>query len=557
MRQLLCVSQDWKSVACLAKTGKAAEVKVWDVPTNKLEMTFSCQEEKVTSLAFCHAGSKKRKQEAPSFIISGTESGAILVFDIKSGQNVDLKFSLSSSVTSIHYCSDSGVLLVGTKKGQVKALLLDLNGTISEERTIKTEFKTPITSLASWGSIVAIGQDSVSLYNMDTQSIVKTLTGHSSGNVTLMSFFEGHLATASDQDPSILIWDVDSDREDPIFTAVLPQPPKMLNMIGSTLSALYENKCVFFDGVNAEAKKKIVSLKSKSDFSFSSETLLAVYQNSRDQLLTVRGTLVLPVFETISLWTAEGQFLSGVLERESVMVGSKAHDDKKENKKKKARVTPEVISGASAPIRHIPDGSLQESAVMEDAVVVNGEDGLKTVTNLLVQALQSRNPQLIESALGLNDEVMIIESLEKLPESISIVLLEELVKRISKSPARVVQLGPWIRCLHNLHGKHLRSLKNYNAIMRPLQDTIAIHTESEDLIPALAKSLKEAMAKRAHFEEDGNGKLSVQKSDNYLEYVDETDEEESDGDDEIVPDIVEYGHPIEQLAVSDNDSDDN
>lgn len=552
-----CISKDSKSFAVLTGTGKAAEVKLWDVGTNKCEATFSCADEKVTSMAFYYAASKKRKSEdksGPSFIICGCDAGYLLVLDVKSGEVLPSKYSLSSAPTCLYHCQVSGHFLVGTKKGEVKVVEAGLDGTLTEKDTIKTGSKSTVHSLLTWDSMLAVGQETVTVYNRDSKEIVKSFDGHSSGQIAYMAYNGSRLATSALQDSTIFVWDTESDRVDPIFSATLPHPAKQLGLSSNVISAIYSDKCVLIGGVEGEVKRKVVALKQKSEFGFDTEPLQAAYLDANDQILTIRGSLGMPVFERLSVFNAEGAMLSGVLEREAVIATNiVSTDDKKEKKSKKARTgAPEVISGASVPVRQAPDAQLQDKAVLDDGVVVNEEEGLTSVTNLLIQALQARNPQLIENALGLNDENMIIESLEKLPEPISIVLLEELVLRVSKKPARVVQLGPWIRCLHVIHGKYMSSLKTYQSVLRPLQDAIAIHTESEDLIPALARSLKDALAKRAIFDEEAGGELSVKKADNYVEYVDDSDSE--DDEDESVPDIVNYGTSNDVNMQVDSDS---
>jgi hypothetical protein len=537
--------------------GRKVQVNLWDTSCNKCTATLSLENEVVTSMSFASLQKKEQKASA-SFLFLGTMSGKLHVYDINTGNLALSSHSYGAPVTCMTNVDDR--MVVGTKRGEVMVTRLKMDGSMSEEASFKTKAKNEVSSLAAWGNTLAVGQESIYIYDLSYKKLLKTLAGHSSGQVNMLLKCGSRLISSANLDTTVFVWDIELDRNDPIFSINLPLPPSQIDLSSAfDLSIVCEKKCSIFSGLNGEPKKKVSSLKSKSEFYFSTEQIVDCYfEENKNNMLTIRGTPNIPIFENLVFKDEDNQYISGVLNREPVFrMADESKAKNQENPNKKPRTGPiEVISGASVPVRHNPDSQLQETTVLSDEIVVHQEEGLKTVTNLLIQALQSRNPQLIESALALRDEDIIIESLGKLPQPITIILLEELVLRVTKKPARVVQLGPWIRCLHAIHLDYLKTLNNYHSVMRPLQDTISLHTESRDLLDSLSTSVEAAKAKRATFDELGD--VLVKKADNYFVYEDIESKPslDDDNDDSSIPDIVDFSvkKPEEESEQSESEA---
>lgn len=558
------------SVAILRPSARGDEIKIWDCLTNTVESAVTLGAMSSTVASFVCAQSATKKQPAKEYIVVGSSLGKIVVVDPLTS---DVVFRLSSSkdasITSM--CPlKSGFFVTGHSNGRVNIWMLSTDGSCCLESTISELQDVPITSLdgAFESSLLAIGQDVISIYNLNDKTIVKTLPGgHSTGQIVGLKFCasKDRLVSCAANDLSMLVWDVLSERVDPVYSIPLPDSP--LHLSSSTSSSILLVVCnsliKLIYGIDGEASKRVKSIENMNSVSFSSDPIIAGYVCKGDRILTIRGSLSSPSFEYLPLFV-EGSIISGVLERPPCS-SSNLNEGTGQAKKRSRKGEPEVISGASAPLRVKPDSSLEQTADLTESVVVDETfGGLKSITNLLIQGLRSRNPDLIESGLNLTDDNMIIESIEKLPQSVAFILLEELVNRIVKRPARVLQLGSWVKCLHMIHGDFIISNHNYKAVMRPLQDCIAIHTESRNLLLSLQTTV-DALMQDSLSLDASNEQAGPKMSKNFVEIIDTSsdasNEEEEEDSVSCPPDHVNFANPHqtepsndEQRTDSDSDS---
>ena len=536
---LVCVNDERTTCAILNRGIKSEEVKIWDLMTNKVDAVVSLADlPAVTSIVFISSSGHK-KSKSRQFVICGTNRGKMVVIDPAAGSVVSVLESCSSAITCI--CAlKSGGFVTGFANGSLSFWKLANDTTCKLINSLQDLGTGPVTSLAHADPLLVIGQQSIVVYDLSLKSVTKTIAGHSSGSISDLSFCtdDSRIISCGHNDSSVLVWDVLGERSDPISSAVLSGTPSSLHSTSSVFATICNGAVVLASGIDVEARNKVRAIKNAKEISFSADAVCAIFFCPDDRILTIRGSLSIPVFEFLPVFV-NGELNFGVLERESVT--SSVTSESRKKKKARKGGEPEVISGVSAPLRHLPDSTPKQDVVVEDIVVPPGESA-KSITNLLIQGLRANNPVLIESGLKLNEEQMIMESIERLPVSLVFPLLEQLVNRIVKKPARVVQLAPWIRCLHLAHGEHIRSNTQYKTVMKPLQDCIALYTESYPLLLKLKAKVEMMMARQAY--EASKTQLGINQAEDFVAYEDNESEVE-DQDFDKIPDLVSYASPME------------
>ena len=97
-----------------------------------------------------------------------------------------------------------------------------------------------------------------------------------------------------------------------------------------------------------------------------------------------------------------------------------------------------------------------------------------SVARMLAQAVRSQDRQLLEDVLSTGKEVVIRNTLKKLPVELVVPFLGELVKRIQTKPSRTTDLLPWLRICLIVHVVYLASVPDIAERLGNLYELIEI-----------------------------------------------------------------------------------
>ena len=101
-----------------------------------------------------------------------------------------------------------------------------------------------------------------------------------------------------------------------------------------------------------------------------------------------------------------------------------------------------------------------------------------SLAELLMQGTVSRDDDLIETALSVNEREVIRQALKRLPSTHVLAVVDAIVSRIAKRPNRALLLVPWLRILFEVQGKYLLTVKDLHSHLGTLQDVIETRSKT-------------------------------------------------------------------------------
>jgi WD40 repeat protein len=204
----------------LASGSADCTIKIWDVLTGNCLRTLEEHSDRVRSIAFAPhqnsvhpqsdngPGAKSDAHSGAQTLISGSDDQTVRVWDVNTGQCLNLLRGHTNSIFSVSFNADGRTLASGSADQTVK--LWHLN----QGRCLKTlkGYTNSVFSVvfSADGQTLASGStdQTIRLWQVDTGICCKTLLGHS-GWVTSVAFHPaGDLLASSSADQTIRLWSV-------------------------------------------------------------------------------------------------------------------------------------------------------------------------------------------------------------------------------------------------------------------------------------------------------------------------------------------------------------
>lgn len=158
-------------------------------------------------------------------------------------------------------------------------------------------------------------------------------------------------------------------------------------------------------------------------------------------------------------------------------------------------------------------------------------ENVTTLTNIITQSLKSGDSQLMETALGVTDPVVIQATLVKVPSDQIPSFLDALVQRLTMRPGRLQHLLPWLRGCIFVHGPAMMSNPSSRASLDALQALIDRRLASHDDLLKLSGRLDLVMLQilgRSSAGEDADKVAAMVNKPLAVYQADEDDESEGE-----------------------------
>ncbi|XP_076155666.1 WD repeat-containing protein 43 [Alosa pseudoharengus] len=459
---------------------------------------------------------KKRKSEAgppaetTDLLALGTAAGTILIYStVKGALQCTLDGGHSGAVNSVQWHPEENVLYSGSDDAHIAEWDLQTG----KMRCKWKADRTAVTSLcvSPNGKLLLSAGMTIKMWDLETKEVYRKFTGHSTMVTTLcfattrppdsdgMYFLSG-----AAHDRLLSVWQVRSDRKDKnaVVSFTLTDEPRHIDLLKSdSKEEAVRLAVVCKDGqlhlfehfLNGPCKKPLspgcsVQVSSAGGKSGEDETpvpvpLLAASLNSDKQSLQLAyGSYLQPVIETTPVNTAERHIclvrdiqttLSLSIDTAISMVKTPIVNEKK------SKVLIPGLPGHQAPLKSAKQSSQPEKRkkgtptemtieerleqVELSAAGKGGEKGISTLQTdsyavLLVQGLESKDKNILNRIFQIRKEMLIRNTVSRVPLPAILPLLEELSIKIQGHPNSAHAAVDWLKAVLTLHTSYLSSL---------------------------------------------------------------------------------------------------
>ncbi|XP_034966397.1 WD repeat-containing protein 43 [Zootoca vivipara] len=463
---------------------------------------------------------KKRKSEAAEageqldLLAIGTAVGSILLYSTIRGELQSKLSGHDSKINCVRWHQDNGCLYSCSDDKHI----VEWN---TQTCKVKCKWKGDNSSVSSLcispdGKMLLSAGRSIKLWDLETKEVYRHFTGHATAVSTLMFVtvrppnenqpFDGitglYFLSGAVHDRLLSVWQVRSDRKErnAVMSFMATDEPIHIDL---TMSESKEEPVklavVCRDGqlhlfeqiLNGSCKKPLTS-KCTIQVATSGEgsdatpkpipILAAAFCSDKESLLLVYGNSLQPVIERVPVNTTESHMClvrdiqktlmlkteMGVTKVKTPIINSEVktlvpglpghsaaikpsfHKEKMETKRK---------STAAGREESIEDRlGAMDIDVMKVKQSTGGLPQTDNFAVLLVQGLESSDPEILNKVLQTKKEAIIKKTVARMPVYSVIPLLHELTKRLQGHPYSASQMVRWLKSVLTIHASYLSTL---------------------------------------------------------------------------------------------------
>ncbi|KAG2529725.1 hypothetical protein BBO99_00000670 [Phytophthora kernoviae] len=601
-----------------AAVSEDGRLKIWDVASGSLQQELKERDHlsyQYTSLCWTQsvkAKSKKRSGNSSLGLLAlGTSNGSVIVWDLTTGE---VKHTLKDAshggaVQALAFnpqgsllyssSSDKHVLEWSVSSGQVERKFRCGSGGASA------------LAVSADGQVLAVGGSALRTFDLSSGKKSRKLVSGVSSAVTQLRFAavedglesSRFLLAATAGARFVNLYDLELTEHDaPALTFSLPSSAEGIfarASVGKTAVAKKSKKGKKSKKEDAETAKPTVELlvgatapagalflwahkyqpvNDVSELALASKplpptlsaaesagVLLAELskQEETSEVLVARGSLVKPVFETVSpveenapsQWKKELEFAEI---SDALLLTAERADAASKNGSKRQKVE----ATAEDEKTHVPTLSDRRALTNSMAVVdetTNFEDldsaedveekreaespedkargdkpDASSLASVLEQALQARDNALLEYCLRTRDAKVVARTVARVPASRVLTLLEVIVRKLERAPARCARLCPWLRAVLLHHTAYLVAqpdlVSSLSALYQLLETRLQVHEQLQKLAGRLSLVLGQIHDNDNDDQEDGETRAAI------VYHEGEEEVRGTDGDDSSSPD---------------------
>ncbi|XP_062981466.1 WD repeat-containing protein 43 [Elgaria multicarinata webbii] len=461
---------------------------------------------------------KKRKSEVVEageqldLLAIGTAIGSILLYSTVKGELQSKLSGHDNKINCVRWHQDNGCLYSCSDDKHI----VEWN---TQTCKVKCKWKGDNSSVSSLcispdGKMLLSAGRSIKLWDLETKEVYRHFTGHATAVSTLMFItvrppnenqpFDGitglYFLSGAMHDRLLSVWQVRSDRKEKntVMSFTVTDEPIHIDLTISESKeepvkiavVCRDGQLHLFEQVLNGYRKKPLTSKCTIQMATPGEgidstpkpvpILAAAFCSDKESLLLVYGNSLQPVLERVSLNTTE----SHVCLVRDIQKTLTLKTEMAVTKVKTPVVNSEVktlvpgIPGHSATIKTSScrekietkrkPGGKEES--IEDRLgamdidvmkVKQSPGGLPQTDNfavLLVQGLESSDPDILNKVLQTKKEALIKKTVARMPVHAVIPLLHELTKRLQGHPYSASQMVRWLKSVLTVHASYLSTL---------------------------------------------------------------------------------------------------
>lgn len=439
------------------------------------------------------------------YVAVGSESGAVLIWNVLSHRQEIMSSSISSPVTSVTFI---GSTLYSAQSGKI---IQWENGDLKE--TFKIDKKVKITRMTkgSNNTIIAGGRK-IQSYSLKTGDEAQVFSGHTNQCSALASNSRFILSAAQDE-KSATVWRVESE-DDTECRLQLTRSAKFGDINGRNVLTV---NCGSESGNQVELfsiSKKTKPIKSRRYLNIHDEhgdQVEIFAAQFVDQSEDDKNTKCDIIFGVLGALKWEEIDINGPINIERNVVSktvtsSTCNESNSTENRRSNRIT-----GESA--RRKRQESINESEMtMAERLGLTGEEkDLKagSVTVILQQALHLRDKKQIGKILTYTDNKLIKETVKNVPPQLAPILMTEISARLQAAPERALATSRWLRTTLQYHSAPLAAASHeaLETTRLPLQMRTVAFSRLKELQGKLELAIATAKLSDNDSDDNDNGPL--------------------------------------------------
>lgn len=429
------------------------------------------------------------------FVAVGNESGVVLVWNVLTHQQEILSTSVSSPVTAVTfidstlYSVQSGKLYQWDQK----------TGQVAE--TFKLEKKSKITRMTRGiNNCILVAGRKIKAISLKTGEAETNFDGHTTECSALVANSK-LLVSAGGDEKSASVYTVQNGNIE--CRLQLTRSAKHMDLNGRHVLVLNNESDgsgnqvdLFTAPATAKANKMIKAKKSLniSDEHGDQVEIFGVRFLDSDEKSTkcdvVYGVPAALEWEEIDI-TGQINIERNVVNRKVTQANKRRNKESVHSDEKVARLAGENAHRSRKRVESINESEM----TMAERLGLNGEEkDLKagSITNVLQQALHTRDKKQLAKILNYTDTALIKETVKNVPPPLAPVLMTEVCQRLQSAPERALASSRWLRTTLQYHSAPLAAASNHalETTVPPLQ----LRTSSFMQIKQLQGKLELAIA---------------------------------------------------------------
>lgn len=503
------------------------------------------------------AGGKRAKSSALGLVALGTSTGVIVVWDLQKGEVAQTlssekdKDAHGAAVNDVAFNSQGNLLYSCSSEKHI----LEWNvkeGSVSRKFRAGNDGAHQL-AVSSNDEVLAVGGTAIRTFDLTSGKKARKLVAGLSSTVNQLYFSKctRFLFSSTVGGRFVNMYDLEeTESDEPAVNFSMPSPPTALFARTETgkkkttdvlLAAVSNSGSLFiwtqkYKSGSKSTKPVAPDAKSVVADSATSAGVLAVEENAevKNELLIVRGSVLKPVFERVSIVDEQNQLkdeLSFSAISENLLLADSEQEKKKQKvaaeaaEKEQARVPTLAQRSGLAKGLDVVDASgfddlesaegeddndltlaervealreRVESDLAAELVRVDASDAVNqsekpdasSLSSVLEQALQSKDNAMLEYCLRTRDAKTIGNTIKRVSSVKVLELLEILVMKFEKSPGRCARLCPWIRSILLHHTAYLMTqpdlVQNLSALYQILENRLKVHDQLQKLAGRLS-----------------------------------------------------------------------
>jgi len=538
------------------------------VPSNHLEAHSTC-------LAWASNKAKKKKKKkdkldnslvtdnTSDLVAIGTSAGTLLIYSVRQGDLVTtMKKENSNKINSLVWANSGTSVFAAGEDGCVSIFSVSKLAFMSSFQA----GTDPIFSLAISldDSLLATGSRAIRVWDVASQRLVKTLTGHANP-VMMMRIESGLLVSSAEDDRTMSVWSLEADKLNTSLVSLSVNEAvkdfDVISFIGEMNVGVVtrEGKLYTFrfpENREKKSKKPLVPSNSVIVTSNKEETgrvepiaILGAKWELREELeLNIaHGTVLRPVVERLVL-SELSQSHCLVRESSVLKVDNQQGDFTKTITPKTEGDVVFLAPGVTQPVgtgklgkRKQSKETKDDSLPMEDRLAllstattegVNTPPRADSLAQLLAQGLHGNDSRILSSVLDRTDSQLIDNTVRRMPVEAIVPLVTILMRYIKGRGMVHSSHAKWLRSVLTLHTGYLVSVPDCQDLLTPVYALLEARTSHYSQVLQLRGKL-ELLTKQT--EEKVETEVDTNK-DALLVYQDESSDELEDViDDLLVP----------------------
>ncbi|CAH0747818.1 unnamed protein product [Bemisia tabaci] len=494
--------------------GADGKLRIWDTLSNTLKQEYTPNmhlTSPITSLKWIKLSNptyptkikRKSMDDNPlesDILLLGTRNGQLQFYSVSSGEvSNELAKSHDSAITCMAWCKSVNYVYTASEDSHI------LEWSLKKNKMKKKWFAGTgrITSLAlsGDGSYLYSASRSIQWWDLESKSVIKKFTGHSSAITSLshVSTLSGnYLLSAAKDDKFISAWSLNesNDEKTSIASFVLDDTAAEMSVFAEDDGASATMMALSSSGTLHTFKLKLNGKCSKSvkadhiiqlapnegskTLSLSPIPICSSLPKSDSSVLIAYGSGVLLKFETIAIDSPETLIIL-VRKDTRKKVSIKNQDSLKVVSASTADASyshPGVVNGSnsvdlkrnsSSKLKDLPMEERLENLQLNKIDTPAGSSvPPDSLAQLLIQGLKSKDKNILYSVLSSRSEEIVNNTVARLPVQVILPLVEQLTSLTqSKSWGSEVAVR-WLKCILSVHSAQLLASPDLSSKLSPL-----------------------------------------------------------------------------------------